>query len=92
MMIDCILGHKTSLNDFKIDIIKTFFFEHNGRRKEIMRIRREINRIENRKTMKQRADSLKKINKITKLGRQRKNERSLELSMSGVKLRFHEIE
>lgn len=57
-----------------------------------MRIRREINRIENRKTMKQRADSLKKINKITKLGRQRKNERSLELSMSGVKLRFHEIE
>ena len=43
--------------------------------------------------MKQRADSLKKINKITKLGRQRKNERTLELSMSGVvKLRFHEIE
>ena len=42
--------------------------------------------------MKQRADSLKKINKITKLGRQRKNERRLELSMSGVKLRFHKIE
>lgn len=31
MIIDCILGHKISLNELKTDIIKSFFFEHNRR-------------------------------------------------------------